>query len=148
MNRSEVKAAPRATSLHFRGTSGRTLKIKAKMSVTTTYETTQLAVRISTCGGAAGPRYLSTAATHAVTINDASRNRPAPTTSAKSVIRSLIRFKMLRNVLAVVSTGTLQMVFIASLSSLVPVVALKNNVISPTKLVIRPLEGRCASIIV
>jgi hypothetical protein len=94
-------------------------------------------------GSATELKYLPAAEIQVFTINDVSRNNPAPRTSAKDMSRSFTRLKRLRAWLEAVSSGTLQMVFSASLNSWTTAVAPKNNVTSPSKVATMPLEDRC-----
>src|ERR1043166_7749096 len=89
-------------------------------------------------------KYLPAAEIQVFTIKDMSRNNPAQSTSPKERSRSFARLKMLRERLEAMSSGTLQMVFSASLNSVTTAVAPKNNVTSPSKVATMPLEDRWA----
>ncbi len=90
----------------------------------------------------AGIQILAGGEIQAFTISDATRNKPEASTRAKERSRSFTTLKMLRTALEIVSSGTLQMVFTASLSSLTTAVAAKKTVTSARTEVAMPLKGR------
>src|SRR4029077_12168770 len=93
VNKSDVRTAPITTSPHSSATPGKNLNMKANRTVIIANEISHATVSITACDGdKIKCRYLLTADVQAVKTSDATRTKPAPSTSAREISRSITRF--------------------------------------------------------
>src|SRR5580698_10561350 len=129
------------TSDHFTVRFGRTLNIKGNIAVTAIKETTKSTDRTTPGDKAATERmYPAGIERRTSVLSETKRKSPKPSMSAKETSLSFIAFNTVRPELHAESSGTFQMVFSASLSSLMTAAAPKNKVPMPSSTAVKLWE--------